>query len=408
MNKHNRRAFLRNTATSVVGGVMLSKLFHHRLDAASVVDLSSNDIGIAGVAMVTSISKEKPRVDLISLRDNRILATFENIYAEHAVVPVETLNRFFVHGSDTKTGKGLIWGLEVDLQTEDWKVIYEKQLEGGLVRHWQPNSDYSLIQYNTIIDRALHVLDTKTLELQTYPGGGTHSNMAFFNDDAWLVATDYLRNGTKLRVIDRSSKEILSETNVGDWGHGVTVNNPTERAFVWANDGVHMVSLNRKNLGTHLGVIKSFELRQRSWFCWTPQGGRYSHDQTWNVKDKYSPWLTAIDLEEGKLEKIETGQEQPGTLQISPDGKIGLCGSHSSNNVCLFNIETNKFLGTVGVGNRNKDFFDRDASFSRDRNLAFVTNPPDKTITVIKVRDMKVIGQIKLPSKPIWMKVLTI
>ena len=408
MNRHNRRAFLRNTATGAVSGVLLSKLFSYPSGAANLFELSNQDTGIIGVALVTSVLNEKHRVDLISLKNNRILATFENINATHAVVPVEKLNRFFVHGSDTKTGKGLIWGLEVDPQTEEWKLIYEKQLEGGLVQHWQPNSDYSLIQYNTIADQALHVLDTNTLQLQTYQGGGTHSNMAFFRDDNWLIATDHLRNGTKLRVIDRPTKTILSATNVGDWGHGLTVNHQTERAFVWANDGVHMVSLNKKNLGTHLGVIKSFELGQRSWFCWTPQGGRYSHDQTWNVKDRYSPWLTAIDLEKGKLEKITTDNEQPGTLQISADGKIGLCGSHNSNHVCLFNIEANQFLGTVSVGNGSKGFFDRDASFSRNRQLAFVTNPPDQTITAINIQTRKAIAQIQLPSEPIWMKVITI
>ena len=94
---------------------------------------------------------------------------------------------------------------------------------GSLVLHWQPNDDYSLIQYNTVEDQALHVLDTKTLELQSYRGAGTHSNMAFFNGDGWLVATDHLQNGTKLHVIDRNTNRVLSETEVGDWGHGVTV-----------------------------------------------------------------------------------------------------------------------------------------------------------------------------------------
>ena len=66
-------------------------------------------------------------------------------------------------------------------------------------------------------------------------------------------------------------------------------------------------------------------------------------------------------MENDALERIETESEQPGTLQISPDGKIGVSGSHSSNNVGLFDIQNNIFLGSVGVGNRNNGFFDRDA-----------------------------------------------
>ena len=113
-------------------------------------------------------------------------------------------------------------------------------------------------------------------------------------------------------------------------------------------------------------------------------------------------------MENDALERIETESEQPGTLQISPDGKIGVSGSHSSNNVGLFDIQNNRFLGTAGVGNRNNDFFDRDASFSRDRNFAFVSNPDDKTLSAIDIRLMKTIHHFNLPAKPRWMKVLTL
>ncbi len=185
------------------------------------------------------------------------------------------------------------------------------------------------------------------------------------------------------------------------------MNDQTGRAFVWAHDGVHIVSLAKKNLGTHLGLIQLPQPKQRSWFCWTPQGGRYSHDQTWNAGDQYSPWLTVIDMEKTRLERIETGTEQPGTLQISPDGKIGLSGSHSSNNICLFDIPANRFLGTVAAGRHEGGFFDRDVGFSRDRTITFVTNPADKTITAIDIPHQQAIGQIPLAAKPVWMKVLT-
>ena len=405
-----RRRFLKTTSIGAAGMTLFPNLFHGSSEAGNVSQRSIDEgsgTEMSGVVMVTSTLNGKPRIDLISLKNNRILETFEDIHVSHAVVPVEALHRFFVHGRHSGTGKGVIWGLEIDLQREEWRVIYENQLEGGLVLHWQPNKDYSLIQYNTVEDHALHVLDTKTLQLQTYRGGGTHSNMAFFNNSEWLVATDHLRNGTMLRVIDRATNKVLSETKVGDWGHGVTVNDKTERAFVWATDGVHVVSLARLDLGEHLGIIRPDEQGQRSWFCWTPQGSRYSHDQTWNPGDIYRPWLTVIDMENNRLERIQSGSEEPGILQISPDGKFGVCGSFSSNNACLFDTLNNVFLGTVGVGNRNNGFFDRDVSFSRDRKFAFISNPPDKTISVIDIQQRRLAHQIDLPSKPKWMKVLS-
>jgi hypothetical protein len=367
-----------------------------------------NGTGIAGIACVSSQVNTSPRLDFISLTDGRHLGTLENTFASHAIVPVESSHSFFVHGRDTQTDKGVIRGFQIDPATAAWHQIYEKQLTGGLVLHWQPSPDGTLIQYNTITDHALHVLDTRSLELDTYQGGGSHSNMAFFHANDWLVATDQLGRGTKLRVIVRATNTILSETAVGNWGHGLTINDETGRAFVWADEGVHMVSLAKKNLGAHLGIIKTAAPRQRSWFCWTPQGGRYSHDQTWNSDDRYSPWLTVIDMKKARLERIETGPEQPGTLQISPDGKLGVSGSHASNNIYLFDIAANRFLGTVAAGRHEGSFFDRDVGFSRDRRVAFVTNPADKTLTAIDVHSQQAIGHIGLPAKPEWMKVLTV
>lgn len=407
----SRREFLTTTATGAVGGVVLSNFLHRpsgMADSAEILSQSLVERNLGGAILATSNVNGQPRLDLISLRDGQHLKTFEGIEASHAVVAVEHLNRFFVHGRDVQTRQGIIWGLEINLDTETWTVIYEQRLEGGMILHWQPNRDYSLIQYNSTENQTLHVLNTQTLNLQTYQGGGTHSNMAFFNDDSWLVATDQLGNGTLLRIIDRATNTILAETAVGNWGHGLTVNDKSGRAFVWANEGVHIVSLAKHNLGAHLGVIAPLQPEQRSWFCWTPQGGEYSHDQTFNPGDRFSPWLTVIDMKNASLEKIETGGEKAGTLQISPDGKVGISGSHSSNNVCLFDIKANTFLGTVAVGKPNPGFFDRDAAFSRDRTLAFVTNPPDQTITAIDIPKMKAIGQIQLPAQPEWMKVLTL
>ena len=60
------------------------------------------------------------------------------------------------------------------------------------------------------------------------------------------------------------------------------------------------------------------------------------------------------------------------------------------------------------AGRGDESFFDRDVAFSRDRSVAFVTDPPARTLTAIDVRQMKVVGKIDLPARPQWMKVLTV
>lgn len=398
----SRRTFLKSSIAATVSASVLGE--GSRVAQAK----RQSRTGIAGVAMVTSIEHGDFRVDLVSLATGDVLHTFRDFHAAHAVVPVEALNRLFVHGRDMRTGKGILTGVEVDPATERWRQLDAIELDGGMPLHWQPNRDHTLIQYNTIGDKLLHVLDTRTLALESFEGGGKHSNMAFYNRDRWLVATDRLQGGTTLRVVDRGSGQILCETPAGGWGHGVTVNDKTERAFVWSSDGMHVVSLRPESLGEHLEVIKPGRRDQRSWFCWTPQGTRYSHDQTWNPGDYFSPWLTVVDLEQGELRRIDVPGEDLGTLGLSPDGKAGICGSHSSRNVCLFDIPANKYLGKVRVGRGEQAFFDRDVAFSRDRSVAFVTNPPDKTLSAVDVRRLKVIGRIGLPATPQWMKVLTV
>ncbi len=403
-----RRKFIKGTAAFTIGAASLSGCNERKPVVFSSPSTPKTSNPLCGLAMVTSREGERFRVDLLALSNGEIVKTFEGFFATHAVVPVEHLNRFFVHGLDTHKKTAALLGVQVDPSAETCKEICSIPWAGGKPLHWQPNPAHTLIQYNTIGDRKLHVLNTKTLAMESHPGGGRHSNMAFFNNDRWLVATNRLRDGTTLRVVDRTTSEILSETPTGGWGHGVTVNDKTRRAFVWAKDGVHIVSLKKGSLGKHLGLIKPSENRQRSWFCWTPQGQRYSHDQTWNPGDVYSPWLTVLDMEKDQLLKIRAKDEALGTLGLSPDGKFGLCGSHSSNHACLFDIAANRYLGKVMVGRGDQSFFDRDVSFSRDRSIGFVTNPRDKTLTAFHAKRLEVLRHYDLPGVPEWMKVLSV
>ena len=65
-------------------------------------------------------------------------------------------------------------------------------------------------------------------------------------------------------------------------------------------------------------------------------------------------------------------------------------------------------LGVIATaGRRHNGFFDRDAFLSGDRRLAFVTNPPDRTMSVIDISARAVIRELPLPATPRWMKVLT-
>jgi len=368
------------------------------------------DNGPAHWGMAMSYGED--RLDLIDLDGSQILHTFEGLDASHAITPVEHLNRFVIHGYRPSTRKGALLVLEVDPLSKSWKVLLDTALPGGRLLHWQPRPDMSEIVFNTIGDGRLHVLDTKSLKLTAFTGGGIHSNMAMMDD--LLIATDQMSGPSQLLFTDRKTNKIISRTPIAPWGHGVTANYERGEAFVWARDGVHRVSLARKNMGQHLGLIDAASPGERCWFCWTPQGGRYAHDVAWNWDqekgDVYQPYLSVIDMKRGRLEQISTGDPdlRPSYLQVSPDGKWGLASLRNHDDIGIFDLHQNSFKGTAPAGLARADFFERDMAFSKDRNFAIVTNTAEKSVSLINLETRDEERRIFLPRRPLWFKMLSV
>jgi len=397
----SRRSFLQTGSACIAGGLLLPKLLQQQLVVKQVQDQQQQQMW--GVAMAYG----EGRLDLIDLDNAKLLHSFEGIRATHAITPIESLNRFVIHGHRSNTREGMVVVFEVDPVKKTWQLLLNQELPGGSALHWQPNPDFTKIVFNTIGDGGLHVLDTKELTIKRYDGGGGHSNMAFFNN--YLVATDEMAGPSHLNVINCDTGKVVSRTRVGDWGHGVTVNDETGQAFVWSNDGVHVVSLAEGSMGKHVRVMKTNHLDERSWFCWTPQGGRYSHDVSWNPVDVYRPHLLVVDMQQGKFEKISTGDEtlQPSFLQLSPDGKWGLASLKGLEEIAIFDTEANLFKGLVKAGPARSSFFERDMTFCRERDCALVTNSGDSTISLLDLKQKQEIRRISLPRRPLWLKVLS-
>ena len=359
-----------------------------------------------------AMSYGEKRLDLIDLDNSKIVHSIEGFEASHAITPVEHLNRFVIHGYKRAETTGAILVFEIDPSTKSWRLLLDKNIEGGRPLHWQPRADLSEIVFNTIGDGSLHVLDTKSLEITKYVGGGEHSNMAMMDD--LLIATDAMAGPSRLLVTDRKTNKILTETAVSSWGHGVSVNFERGEAYVWAKDGIHRVSLAKASMGKHLGVIPSLELGERSWFCWTPQGGQFTHDVSWNweqnIGDVYQPYLTAVDMKNARIERIATGSKyiRPSFLQVSPDGKTGLASLRGRDDIGIFNLERNSFEGTVKAGAAKKSFFERDMAFCKNRNFALVTNTEDKSISLLNLEKRQEVRRIYLPRKPQWFKSLSV
>ena len=138
------------------------------------------------------------RLDLIDLDNSQILHSMSGFQASHAITPIEHLNRFVIHGYRPESRTGALLVFEVNPETKAWKIVLDKDIKGGRPLHWQPRPDLSEIVFNTIGDGALHVLDTKTLEVTKYVGGGIHSNMAMMDD--LLIATDQMAGPSQLLI----------------------------------------------------------------------------------------------------------------------------------------------------------------------------------------------------------------
>ena len=397
----SRRSFLQQGCACVAGGLLLPKLIQEDLTFKQVQKKEAERMW--GVALAYG----EGRIDLIDLDNNRLLHSFGGMRANHAITPVESLNRFVVHGHRTGSQAGVVAVLEVDPIKKTWKVLLDQDLPGGPALHWQPNPQFTEIVFNTVGDGSLHVLDTKELTIKRYDGGGEHSNMAFFKN--YLVATDKMSGPTNLNVVDRDTGKLVSQTPVGNWGHGVTVNDQRGEAFVWSTEGVHVISLAEGNMGKHVRLIKTKNFDERSWFCWTPQGGRYSHDVSWNPGDEYRPYLLVVDMLQGKFEQIHTGDDrlQPSYLQLSPDGKWGLASLRGLEEIAVFDTVANQFKGLVQAGPAKASFFERDMTFCRKRDCAIVTNTGDNTISLLDLKAKVEVRRISLPRRPLWLKAIS-
>ena len=397
----SRRSFLQQGSACMAGGLLIPSLIDEALKFKQVQKKEVERMW--GVAMAYG----QGRLDLIDLDNNRLLHSFEGIRATHAITPIESLNRFVIHGHRADSKDGAVVVFQVDPVKKTWEMILNKDLPGGPALHWQPNPDFSEIMFNTVGDGSLHVLDTKELTIKQYIGGGQHSNMAFFKN--YLVATDKMSGPTKLNVVDRDTGKLVSQTPLGSWGHGVTVNDQRGEAFIWSNDGVHVVSLAKATMGNEVKVMETPDPAERSWFCWTPQGGRYSHDVSWTAGDNYKSYLLVIDMLKGKFEKISTGDPdlQPSFLQLSPDGKWGLASLRGKEEIAIFDTKANKFEGLVSAGPAKASFFERDMTFCRQRDCAIVTNTGDSTISLLDLKRKQEVRRIGLPRRPLWLKAIS-
>ena len=397
----SRRSFLQQGSACVAGGLMLPLMLDEALKFRRVQEKDSEQLW--GVAMAYC----QGRLDLIDLDNNRLLHSFEGIRATHAITPIESLNRFVVHGHRHDSKEGVVVVFQIDPVRKTWEVILNKHLPGGPALHWQPNPDFTQIVFNTVGDGGLHVLDTKELTIKRYDGGGQHSNMAFFKN--YLVATDKMSGATNLNIVDRNTGKLVSSTAVGNWGHGVTVNDQRGEAFVWSNDGVHVISLAEGSMGKPVRLIRTDNPDERSWFCWTPQGGRFSHDVSWNPGDQYRPYLLVLDMLKGKFERISTGDArlQPSYLQLSPDGKWGLASLRGLEEIAIFDTKENQFKGLVSAGPAKASFFERDMTFCRQRDCAIVTNTGDNTISLLDLKQKQEVRRISLPRRPLWLKAIS-
>lgn len=404
----SRRTFLNAGGMALASLALPRQAFaNQRLETQTIV--SDATVPLWGMAMAYG----EGRLDIIDLDGSQILHSFEGFHASHAITPIEHLNRFVIHGvrfdgaRTRENARGALMVVEVDPVVKSWEVLLYKDIEGGVPLHWQPNPQHTEIVFNTTGDGSLHVLDTQSLEITRFVGGGEHSNMAMFDD--LLIATDAMAGPSNVLITDRKTNTVLSTTPIGTWGHGITVNNERGEAFVWSKEGGHRISLARATMGQHLEMMEPFAPRQRSWFCWTPQGGQFAHDVAWNKGDIYDPYLLVVDMKHGRFEQIPTGESdlQPSFMQVSPDGKWGIASMQAYEEVGVFDLVNNRFEGTVDAGPARRSFFERDMAFCRNRNYALVTNTAENSLSLLDLAEQEEVRRIYLPRRPDWIKVLS-
>ena len=140
----SRRSFLQTGSACLAGGLLLPKFIHGQLDQQQldIQQLQENDGDrMWGIAMAYGGG----RLDLIDLDNAKLLHSFEGIRATHAITPIESLNRFVIHGHRADSQDGAVVVFQVDPVKKTWEVILNEELPGGPALHWQPNPQFTEI-----------------------------------------------------------------------------------------------------------------------------------------------------------------------------------------------------------------------------------------------------------------------
>ena len=114
----SRRSFLQTGSACLAGGLLLPKFFNGQFDQEQqdqkldIKQLQENDGDrMWGVAMAYGGG----RLDLIDLDNAKLLHSFEGIRATHAITPIESLNRFVIHGHRADSQDGAVVVFQVCL-----------------------------------------------------------------------------------------------------------------------------------------------------------------------------------------------------------------------------------------------------------------------------------------------------
>jgi len=345
------------------------------------------------------------RLHAIAVPSGKTLASVDHFSASHAIQLVPGKKRAFVHGRRTDRPGGALIVMRAD---KDGATV---ELDHDLPEHplhWQPRPDLSEIVYNTTGDHGLTIVNTDTLEVESFKGAaGPHSLMGFLDDD--VVSSNGLVDSGQVRILDRKMGYVDQQVGVGPWPHGLAICAENGRAYCWCGDGVHVVGVRGRERGRRLKVIESFSRGQRCWFAWTPQGGRLSHDTSWLPGDRWAPYLTVVDAHAERLERIESGDRQPGTLTVSDDGALGLASCRNTSEALVFDLKASRYTGAIPIGASDpSNFFDRDLSIAPGGRWAAVTNPADPSVSVVDLTARREVARLPLAFRPGWMKLLLV
>ncbi len=280
--------------------------------------------------------------------------------------------------------------------SHDGKVLYTNRTDGLRLPGSHAGETSEIIAIST---------DTEKI-LWRAPINGWAHHLTLSQDDRLLFVPLFDR--VWMEIVDTQQQKVVDRIAVGYGGHGTRLSPDGKRLYVGSMflDVLNVVDVDKRRLIKRLpfaDAVRPFTFTRDEKTLYVQLSRLHGFQVVDLTNDSIVREVLLPPLANGvALPKFYPHTYNHG-LEISPDEKLLLAAGSVAGYVCAYRLPDLALLTTIPVGEEPNWIV-----FNKDGSYAYVSNRKSDTLSVISIRDLKVIKQIPVGKYPQRMRVVDV